>query len=235
MASMAEVCNYCLIEMCFQCNQPDSTNDAENLDCCCHGTYGRVTLGSLFSPPIEKKSKATVTDDGVKLNWRGNPVGGPLGRPPLDPADMKSPLTAGRARAEDLAPIPEGYICEWSMLRYAGGGPVPIIGCAGNTATDRHHGPDKSTLNNTMGINLHRICAECHNRWHTLNDEYYPDRPDDNSTYLPLEGFVAKPHDRNVRAEPEDVKRSNEWWGLGKSKRGSYSTLRFELSRSNVT
>ena len=37
-------------------------------------------------------------------------------------------------------------------------------------------GPDKNTMRNVED-NVHRICAECHNRWHGANDKYYGERP----------------------------------------------------------
>jgi hypothetical protein len=63
-------------------------------------------------------------------------------------------------------------VCEWASLKEAGGGVFPIIGCPGNNAVNRHHGPDKNTLNNES-TNVHRICSPCHNRWHTRNDPIY--------------------------------------------------------------
>ena len=87
--------------------------------------------------------------------------GGPLKTSGEDMADV---LSTGRKRAAIAAPIEVGSKCEWAGLKFAGGGVHPIIGCVGNTATDRHHGPDKSVLNNEVGINLHRICSKCHNR-----------------------------------------------------------------------
>lgn len=99
-------------------------------------------------------------------------------------------LTTGRKRAGRLNPILPGMTCEWAGLRYAGGGIVPIVGCSGNTIAKvksnkdlpegvdargaLHHGPDKTTMNNAPGLNLHRICEICHHRWHALNDRYYP-------------------------------------------------------------
>jgi hypothetical protein len=148
----------------------------------------------------------------------------PVGRPVIeDGADMKNPLSAGRRRANNIAKIPEGYLCEWTMLEFAGGGPKPIVGCVGNMAMDLHHGPDKATLNNEVGINLHRICKDCHNRWHTLNDPFYgPDRPADNNEWLPLEG-ECEPHDRHTVADAATVRASDRWWKLGtRSARGDY-------------
>jgi hypothetical protein len=133
-----------------------------------------------------------------------------------DGADMKDPVSAGRRRAANIAKIPEDYLCEWSMLEFAGGGPVPIVGCAGNTAVDLHHGPDKSTLNNEVGINLHRICKNCHNRWHELNDKHYgPDRPSDNNVWLPLAEQECEPHDRHTIADSVTVRASDNWWAAG--------------------
>ena len=104
-------------------------------------------------------------------------------------SEMKDPLSTGRKRAAEVAPIDGCMVCEWKRLMEAGGGPVPIKGCPGNPATDRHHGPDKSVLNNEVGVNLHRICSTCHNRWHAANDKYYgkgkDDRPDNGAEWLP--------------------------------------------------
>ena len=116
--------------------------------------------------------------------------------------EMKDPTSTGRKRAAEAAPITVGMVCEWKQLKEAGGGPEPIKGCPGNPATDRHHGPDKSVLNNEVGINLHRICSTCHNRWHTANDKYYgkskDDRPANGAEWLPnpvfLDDLVSKPH-----------------------------------------
>lgn len=117
------------------------------------------------------------------------------GRPTIDNgADMKDPISTGRKRAAIAAPITVGMICEWAYLKEAGGGVEPIKGCTGYPATDRHHGPNKATLDNTTKEspddsgkwNLHRICAMCHNRWHSANDKYYDEpRPADNTAWFP--------------------------------------------------
>lgn len=95
---------------------------------------------------------------------------GVRGRPPIDNgAEMKDPISTGRKRAAIAAPIKVGMICEWAYLSNAGGGVEPIKGCTGYPATDRHHGPNKATLDNTTvenpaedgTWNLHRICAMC--------------------------------------------------------------------------
>lgn len=118
-----------------------------------------------------------------------------IGRPPKDENDMTDPESAGRKRAAALLPkdILETMICEWSMLKEAGGGIYPIKGCHNNKATDRHHGPDKNTLNNERGTNLHAICSYCHNRWHAANDNTYEgERPKDATSWTPRGEY--KPH-----------------------------------------
>lgn len=127
----------------------------------------------------------------------------------------------------------DGSTCEWAYLRNAGGGAVPIVGCAGTIIrevkqTDEvkenesprhiHHGPDKSTLNNSEE-NLHAICSSCHNRWHALNDpQYAKDRPDHGRPHLPLNGDVL-PHDPDTRATDQEQELSNKFWSLSPSQR----------------
>ena len=111
----------------------------------------------------------------------------------LSPKDVTDAKSTGRKRAILVAPILEGMLCEWAGLRQAGGGVIPIVGCAGNQLSAEksgnadlgylpghlHHGPDKNTLNNAPGTNLHRLCAVCHNRWHAANNEFYSgERPE---------------------------------------------------------
>ena len=148
-------------------------------------------------------------------------------------------LTTGRKRAGRLAPILTGMICEWSQLRYAGGGIVPIVGCNGNVlakvkrgadlpeGTDSrgelHHGPDKTTLNNGP-LNLHRICSDCHHRWHALNDDFYPeDRPGPEEPWLPVDGdHRVWPHDVVTLATNDELTKSDEWWAMRTEKRPEY-------------
>lgn len=138
-----------------------------------------------------------------------------VGRPPKDDSELGDPISAGRKRAAVVVPASKlGGRCEWAGLKYAGGGPKPIIGCIGRNATDRHHGPDKSTLNNSRpddGLefyNLHVICAFCHNAWHAANDRFYgengkDDRPADNSEWIPTIEF--RQHDPVTRASREEL------------------------------
>jgi len=125
---------------------------------------------------------------------------------------MKDVESTGRKRAVLAKPINPGDICEWAGLKNAGGGVMPIIGCEGNAATNVHHGPDKSVLNNDPDTNLHKICATCHNRWHTINDPFYPaKRPEGGAPFLPLSGEVI-PHDAETKATPEEIVAFNKKW-----------------------
>lgn len=151
----------------------------------------------------------------------------PVGRPLSNPEDITDPRSTGRKRAKALYPIFPGMTCEWAGLKYAGGGIEPIVGCAGNTIEevktgptrgDRHHGPDKNTLNNGLG-NVHRICTYCHNRWHAANDKYYPGkRPPASDPWLPIdpEGGPVKEHDRLTKATEEEIEASDQYWSQKK-------------------
>lgn len=153
----------------------------------------------------------------------------------LDPSNITDPTSTGRKRAAMIAPITRGMLCEWQGLRQAGGGVVPIVGCAGSllsdqkggepehglTQGDRHHGPDKSTINNAPGTNLHRICVTCHHRWHAVNDPFYNGtRPSAAEPYLPLEPYFS--HDPNTEATLEEQEAAEEWWQLPKKSRPAY-------------
>lgn len=135
----------------------------------------------------------------------------PQGKQYKDGDEMKDMLSTGRKRAAKAKPIREGDICEWAMLKNAGGGIVPIIGCKGRLATNIHHGPDKSVLNNDPDTNLHKICAYCHNRWHTKNDIYYGERPKDGSAFLPIKGELLE-HDKVTKATLEEIEANERLW-----------------------
>ena len=126
------------------------------------------------------------------------------GRPELTPEEMQDPHSTGRKRAAKLYPLDEKASCEWSMKKNCGGGEHPIVGCINGLQVNRHHGPDKFVLNNNEG-NVHRICAECHNRWHYLNDGGYNDY-----TKLKLHSPVA--------ASLKDVMDNETDWIKGKFK-----------------
>lgn len=152
-----------------------------------------------------------------------------------DPTDMKDPMSTGRKRAAQLKPIIEDMVCEWSGLLFAGGGPIPIVGCTGTTLTkvkgnqqrtgNIHHGPDKDVLNNT-DPNLHRICGDCHARWHTLNDPLYGARPTPGTPFVPMDSGDLVPHDKYTLASSEQVAFSEKWWRTDPKQR---KTLTFRL------
>lgn len=145
-----------------------------------------------------------------------------LGAPVKTGELMRDVLSTGRKRAAEVAPLTEmvPIKCEWSGLKYAGGGVKPIIGCKDNKADARHHGPDKSTLNNEVGVNLHRICVFCHNRWHTLNDIYYGKRPEKGEPFVP-QGMDILPHDNQTKATDEEMVDNERYWSArDKSKVG---------------
>lgn len=85
---------------------------------------------------------------------------------------LKDPHSTGRKRAAALFPLKSDEPCEWKGKAYCGGGKYPIIGCINGKQEHRHHGPDKNTLNNSPK-NVHRICDDCHNIWHSQNDPTY--------------------------------------------------------------
>ncbi len=138
-------------------------------------------------------------------------------------SEVLDPVSAGRKRAAALIPQTEGAICEWAGLRFAGGGPRPIIGCVGNPAKARHHGPDKDTFNNERFINLHHICETCHNRWHGENDRYYNEpRPVGMGAWLPAEEDgtpVNRPHDPETVVTPVEQGEHEIKWRIRRSKR----------------
>lgn len=95
-----------------------------------------------------------------------------VGRPLKESEDIKDRHSTGRKRAAMLYPLFRDRPCEWQKKKNCGGGKKPIVGCISGLQAARHHGPVKDTLVNEPG-NVHRICTQCHNRWHTLNDSIY--------------------------------------------------------------
>jgi hypothetical protein len=152
-------------------------------------------------------------------------------------ADVTS---TGRKRVARMYPISPGQVCEWAGKKHCGGGPVPIMGCINNPATDLHHGPDKNTLNNakaSRGIgaaeNVHVVCSECHNAWHAANDPYYPeyDRQEQQAEpWLPNAPFEWGPQEM-VPAEfdelaDEERRRHEQRQKRGREHRGRNATAR---------
>lgn len=162
--------------------------------CCCNGDYSLEAHFALMvaedrlreqgEPRSAKPSKVIIGGGEAPAEKKRGDSGyiHPDAWPsPSDIGTLNDPESTGRKRMVKMYPIEVGMVCEWARLRYAGGGPKPIIGCLNNPATDQHHGPDKNTLNNakcSRGCgdteNIHIICSECHNAWHAANDEFYP-------------------------------------------------------------
>jgi hypothetical protein len=154
--------------------------------------FNHHTICGCFS-----SSRSQDTGD-VPRNIRGGPT--------KSDEEVTDPKSTGRKRAAVLYPIEEGMVCEWSKLKFAGGGKHPIIGCLGRPASDRHHGPNKDTLRNELG-NVHRICDYCHNRWHAANDpDYDPEGP-------------FTPHDPNTLATLEEIADNEIYWLTTKTKK----------------
>ena len=124
--------------------------------------------------------------------------------PQKDYGDITDVQSTGRKRCAVMYPIEDGMICEWANLKHAGGGVTNIFGCLGNPATNRHHGPDKNTLNNTEG-NVHRICSSCHNYWHGQNDRFYGDRPSGTEPFIPLGASQWTIHDKETSATVQEI------------------------------
>jgi hypothetical protein len=137
-----------------------------------------------------------TSDDKVEKQIKQAASEAVIGRPPKSGDEFTDAESTGRKRAAELLPteVLNTMICEWALLQEAGGGKNPITGCHGNRATDRHHGPDKNTLNNERRQNLHAICSYCHNLWHAKNDSTYEgERPKGDTPWLPMGEF--KEHD----------------------------------------
>ena len=197
-------CVSCRIQLCYSCYEPD-----ENDECCCKGNHGEEVFENIFvGKPVEPKEHVELIEKRLP------------GRPRLPPEETKDALRAGRLRAGRAIKIPPGTICQWAGLKFAGGGIRPITGCIGRPAGARHHGPDKSTYDNEIGVNLHLICHQCHNRWHALNDEFYDKRPTDGSTYLPRPDAGKNHfHDPNSTATVAEQAEWELYWQTPKAKR----------------
>lgn len=193
----AGACPPCAVGYHWECE-----HQQEDTLCCC--IPNRTHIGN-DQPDSESDSSGGETP-----KQRGGQV--------KDYADITDVQSTGRKRAAQMYPITEGMVCEWAQLKSAGGGVVSIIGCNGNVATDRHHGPDKNTLNNTEG-NVHRICATCHNRWHAANDQYYGTRPEGTSPFIPLDGHNWGPHDGDTKAILKEIIEADIAWSVRKDKR----------------
>lgn len=171
---------------------PECWVPTEEWECCC-----TVIAGPVVIEATDKKER------GGQVKEMG------------DVSDLES---TGRKRAAKFYPLDRDRPCEWAKLRNAGGGSIPILGCLGNKQVAIHHGPDKNTLANFVG-NVHRICATCHNRWHTLNDPMYPaERPAGDVPYIPLTGEYL-PHDPVTQYTPEEFAENELMWASRATKK----------------
>lgn len=159
MTKSKETCLACKASYHDECQEMWDDNLAEDAFCCCNGAF------SLDGG----KGPVDAIEEEIEAYFEGY-----SGSKSLE--DYADPISTGRKEAAKKFPINPGMVCEWAWLRYAGGGVEPIVGCPGHPAEAIHHGPDKNTMRNVDG-NIHRICAECHNRWHATNDKYYGERP----------------------------------------------------------
>jgi hypothetical protein len=162
-------------------------------ECCCGGDVKFDMAGNVLTQE-DTADVITGIDNGyIDDGYQGT----------KSLSEYSDPVSTGRKRAKEMYPIHAGMVCEWAGLKFAGGGVIPIVGCVGRPASDRHHGPDKNTMNNAPG-NLHRICDHCHNTWHALNDPHYGERPEHTKPFLPLSGECAK-HDAVSRATTAEI------------------------------
>lgn len=155
-----------------------------NEACCCNNS-------ETLAPVAEED---VIDDDEIRDKFRTYKREGTL----------KDQQSTGRKRAAKLYPLNPDAPCEWRGCKFAGGGPLPIVGCNSGTQQARHHGPDKNTLNNDEG-NVHRICHRCHNRWHTKNDP----------VYVPGEAYPA--HDSVTQATIQEIMESEVYWASHKT------------------
>jgi len=140
----------------------------------CHGEADRVV-----------KNLVTIGGDG-----RGHPL--------KEPEDVTDLYSTGRKRAAKLYPLFKDKPCEWQGKKNCGGG-LPIVGCIDGLQSNRHHGPVKQVLRNEPG-NVHRICTNCHHRWHAVNDPTYDE-----------DIWNTKPHAPEEATELELIVNDVEW------------------------
>jgi hypothetical protein len=199
-------CQPCTVGWHFECEDTQPIKDVAGFVSCCCST----TILAPFN--INSGTPSLSLGEYVRAQ--------------KDNEDIKDVTSTGRKRAAILFPLPDassgGMICEWAGLKFAGGGVEPIIGCPGNKIANLkektddlwpghvHHGPDKSTLTNEPS-NISRVCPQCHNRWHSLNDPYYGERPENGLPFLPLSGDV-KPLDKETKASDAEIAWSEKYW-----------------------
>lgn len=209
-------CPACINELHEECFEIVPGEKDGLFNCCCWGDFTNTSLNPANDVPFEPLAapeKENLRD--IPVDDRGND-------------NLRDVISTGRKRAAKLKPILDGMVCEWANLKFAGGGVIPILGCNGNTLVREkgnavntgniHHGPDKSVLLNT-DQNLHRICGSCHNRWHELNDPFYPsERPANGASFVP-ENLEIAVHDKHTLATEEERAYHEAWWAMPVSAR----------------
>lgn len=170
----------------------------EDVDCCCGGKVIFTATGEVKSEGISETGEGS---EGADTGYISDGYDSSK-----DLAEYRDPISTGRKRAKEMYPISAGMVCEWAGLKRAGGGVNPIVGCLGRPASDRHHGPDKNTMNNAPQ-NLHRICDHCHNTWHAVNDPAYGERPSHTQPFIP-KGELGNDwfnHDADTQATSAEI------------------------------
>ena len=187
---MDGICLSCRIDLHEECTVALAGDVPEGERCCCAELYDRSAHMRMVAQARKLDGAgddADGPDEPGTASAPPQPIKGDSGyiHPDAWPSTadigtLTDVESTGRKRVAKMYPITGGQTCEWARLKYAGGGPHPIIGCMGNPASELHHGPDKNTLNNekaSRGIgtreNVHVICSECHNAWHAANDDFY--------------------------------------------------------------
>lgn len=140
-------------------------DECEQQPCCCNedesNTERTIQPGGSSN---EVESDREEPSQGSKVRNRNDST---------SPQQRKNvSVSAGRKRAAVEYEIDPGAPCEWRGKVNCGGGFYPVPGCLLGFQTDRHHGPDKTTTNNSSD-NIHLICKPCHNLWHRRNDPAY--------------------------------------------------------------
>lgn len=120
-------------------------------------------------------------------------------------ADDEIGVSAGRKRAAVLHQIDPIRACEWRWKKNCGGGKYPIVGCLGGSQQHRHHGPVKNTARNESN-NVHLICTNCHNRWHTLNDEDYDEQINNTLPHKPVPATLEECSQNEIEWKSKKVK-----------------------------
>jgi len=120
-------------------------------------------------------------------------------------ADDEITVSAGRKRAAVEHSIDPNRACEWKWKKNCGGGKYPIIGCIAGVQEHRHHGPVKNTARNES-TNVHLICTNCHNRWHTLNDKNYDEELYSTLPHSPIPASLEECSENEIKWKAGQVK-----------------------------